>query len=367
MILSLHLVNFEIHEDTLIEFVSGVNVIRGTTGQGKTSIRRALTYVVFSKPVQGRPYDKSKDSYVTLRCSGIPAITRGRTGGKKGKNYYKIDSKLVSGEEQDPLKAFKRTVPPEIAQMLDMSEVNIQEQFKEYYLLQNTAGQVAKTIHKLLGMDLVDKTARVANSAIAAQGKLLQSRKTQIENIHTDIKKYEYVESLEKELDDLETAIQDYEELEARHHNLTTLLERCKILQQRIAATKVPELVEKNARALVADILEFNTKQEESEGVHEAVKAIDQITKRQRELAEWLQVEAEASKLKNEIIDLQTQEVQSQRLERLIVQLQENQTETDNICKVISYNTKELAALKKKLKICPVCKKPFGSKKHEHL
>jgi exonuclease SbcC len=367
MILSLHLVNFELHEDTLIEFVKGVNIIRGSTGQGKTSIRRALTYVAFSKPVQGRPNDKSKDSYVTLRCSGIPAITRGRTGGKKGKNYYKIDSKLVSGEEQDPLKAFKRTVPPEIVQMLDMSEVNIQEQFKEYYLLQSTAGQVAKTIHKLLGMDLVDKTARVANSAIIAQGKLLVSRKTQIENIEADIKKYAYVESLESELDDLETAIQEYEELEARHHNLTTLLERCKILQQRIAATKVPELVETNARALMTDILEFNTRQEEFDGLHTAVKAIDQITKRQRELAEWLQVETEAIKLQNEIIDLQTQGVRSQRLKELIEQLQENQTKTDNICKVINYNNKELATLKKKLKICPVCKKPFGSKKHEHL
>lgn len=367
MILSLHIVNFELHEDTLIEFVAGVNIIKGSTGQGKTSIRRALTYVVFSKPVQGRPKNKFKDSYVTIRCAGIPAITRGRIGGKKGKNYYKIDSKLISGEEQDPLKAFKRTVPPEITQMLDMSEVNIQEQFKEYYLLQNTAGQVAKTIHKLLGMDLVDKTARVTNSAILAQRKLLASRKIQIKNIEADIEKYTYIKSLESELDDLETATQNYEELDARYHNLTTLLERCKILQQRIAATKVPELIETNARALVTDILKFNTRQKEFDELHTAVKAIDQITKKQRELAEWLQVETEAIKLQNEIIDLQTHELQNQKLEKLITQLQENQIKTDNIRKVINYNTKELATLKKKLKICPVCSKPFESKKHEHL
>jgi DNA repair exonuclease SbcCD ATPase subunit len=49
MILSLHLVNFETHKDSLIEFSPGMNVIRGSTDQGKSTIRRALTYVVFKK------------------------------------------------------------------------------------------------------------------------------------------------------------------------------------------------------------------------------------------------------------------------------------------------------------------------------
>lgn len=358
-ILSLHLVNFETHKDTLIEFVKGRNVIRGSTDQGKSTVRRALTYVAFNKPVQGRPGDKTKDSHVTIRCTGIPAITRGRTGGKKGKNYYKINSKEITGKEADPLKAFKRAVPDEIARMLDLSEVNVQEQFKEYYLLQSTAGQVAKTIHQLLGMDMVDKTARVVNSAITTQGKLLLSRKTQIKNINADIKKYAYVETLETELGDLEAAIQDYEELEARAYNLTALLERYKILQQRIAAAKVPDMVEENARSLVTSILELNKRQEKFDNLHQAIRAIDKVTAEQRELREWLRVEGEAIDLQKEITDLQTQEVQSQRLVELISQLQENQDQKAKIREVLRYNTSKLAALKKKLKVCPVCSKPF--------
>lgn len=359
MIESLHLVNFETHKDSLIEFDPGITVIKGSTDQGKSTIRRALTYVAFSRPVQGRPCDKSKDSYVTIRCTGIPAITRGRTGGKKGKNYYKIDSKEITGEETDPLKAFKRAVPEEISRMLDLSEVNIQEQFKEYYLLQSTAGQVAKTIHKLLGMDMVDKTAKVANSAIKAQAKLLESRKTQIENIKADIKKYEYVEDLETELSDLEVAIQDYEELEARSFNLTALLERCRILQQRIAANKIPQMVEDEARSLVAEVNEVEANETKFDKLYQAVKAIDEVTKKQRELREWLQVESEATEIQKGIIDLQTQEAQSQRLTKLFNQLQENQGQMANIREVIRYNTNELAILKKKIKICPVCAKPF--------
>lgn len=362
MIESLHLYNFEVHQDTLIEFDPGITVIRGSTDQGKSSIRRALTYVAFSRPVQGRAKDKSKDSFVAIRCAGTPTITRGRTGGKKGKNYYKIDSKEIFGEGDDPLKAFKRTVPKEISRILDLSEVNIQEQFKEYYLLQSTAGQVAKTIHKLLGMDLVDKTAKIANSAIIAQGKLLVSRKAQIKSIEADIKKYDYVESLEVELSDMELAIQDYEELEAKAYNLTTLLERCRVLQQRIEATKIPSMVEKEARVLVAEILEINKQQAKYDKLHQTVKAIDEVAKRQKELREWLQVEDEAIKLQKEIIDFQTQEVRNQRLAELVKQLQENQEQITNIQKVIRYNTNELVALKKKIKICPVCKKPFRGK-----
>ena len=361
MLESLHLVNFETHQDSLIEFVPGTNVIKGSTDQGKSSIRRALTYVAFSRPIQGRPNDKSKDSHVTACCSGIPPITRGRTGGKKGKNYYKIGSKEISGGK-DPLKAFKRAVPDEIVRMLDLSEVNIQEQFKEYYLLQSTAGQVAKTIHNLLGMDMVDKTAKVANSAITAQTNLLLSRKTQIKNIKEDIKKYEYVETLEAELSDLEIAIQDYEELESKSHNLTTSLERCRILQQRIAATKIPQLIESKAKALITEILKVDEQQVKFDALHQAIKTTDEVVKKQRELKEWLQVENEAIELQKEIIEHQTQKVKNRRLEDLIVQLQENQAQTIKIQEVIRYNTKELAALKKKIKICPVCKKPFRGK-----
>jgi exonuclease SbcC len=359
MIESLHLVNFETHKDSLVEFGPGINVIRGSTDQGKSTISRALTYVVFSKPVQGRPGDKSKDSYVTLRCTGIPPITRGRTGGKKGKNYYKIDSKEISGEKTDPLKAIKRTVPEEISRMIDLSEVNIQEQFKEYYLLQSTAGQVAKTIHALLGMDMVDKTAKVANSAIKAQTALLLSRKTQIENIEADIKKYAYVEELESELGDLETAIQDYQELEAKSYNLTALLERFRILQQRVAANKIPQMVENEARSLVTEILELNEQQVKFDKLYKAVKAVDEINKKQSGLKEWLRVEDEAIGLQKEIMGFQTLEIKSQRLADLTSQLQENQRRTINIQEVLRGNTKKLAALKKKIKICPVCATPF--------
>lgn len=359
MIESLHLVNFETHNDTLIEFAPGINVIKGSTDQGKSTIRRALTYVAFSRPVQGRANDKSKDSYVTICCTGVPPITRGRTGGKSGKNYYKIGSKEICGEGKDPLKAFKRTVPDEIIRILDLSEVNIQEQFKEYYLLQSTAGQVAKTIHKLLGMDLIDKTAKIANSAITAQAKLLESRKIQITNIEADIEKYDYIESLETEFTDLELAIQNYEELEAKIYNLATLLERCKILQQRIAATKIPDVVENLAKSLVTEISELDEQQIKFDKLHQAIKAIDKTTKKQREIKEWLQVEGEAIELQKEIIDFQTQEVRSLRLSDLGKQLQENHTQILNVQNVIRYNTKELIALKKKIKICPVCKKPF--------
>lgn len=355
---SLHLFNFEVHKDTLIEFGPGINVIRGSTDQGKSSIRRALTYVAFSKPVQGRAKDKSKNSYVTIRCTGAPPITRGRTGGKKGKNYYKIDSKEISGGT-DPLKAFKRTVPEEISKILDLSEVNVQEQFKEYYLLQSTAGQVAKTIHKLLGMDMVDKTAKVANSAIIAQAKLLESRKAQIKNIKADIKKYDYVEGLESELSDLEVAIQKYEELEAKTDNLTTLLERCKILQQRILTTKIPHIIEERAKSLVIEIEEINKQQIRFDKLQLIIKTVDEAVKKNRELKEWLQVEDEAVNLRKEIIDFQAQELRSAKLEELVKRLFENQRQTTNICSVLRHSTKELATLKKKIKICPVCTKPF--------
>lgn len=356
---SLHLVNFEVHADTLIEFDPGINVIKGSTDQGKSTIRRALTYAAFSRPVQGRAKNKKKDSFVAIRCTGAPTITRGRVGGKKGKNYYKIDSKELTGGSTGSLKAFKREVPEEVSRILDLSEVNIQEQFKEYYLLQSTAGQVAKTIHKLLGMDLVDKTSKIANSAITAQAKLLESRRIQLKNIKVDIKEYDYIEGLETELEDLELAIQNYEELEARTHNLTALLERCKILKQKIEASSVPDIVEERARLLLVKISETDEQQVKFDKLHQAIKAVDKVAAKQRELKEWMQVEDEAIELQKEITGLQTLGVRSQRLGELVTQLDGINSQTANVRKVIEYNTSKLAAMKKELKVCPVCEKPF--------
>jgi DNA repair exonuclease SbcCD ATPase subunit len=126
-------------------------------------------------------------------------------------------------------------------------------------------------------------------------------------------------------------------------------------------------MVEDEARSLVAEINEAMTNETKFDKLHQAVKTVDEITAKQKELKEWLQVETEAIDLQKEIIDFQTREIKSQRLAELIIQLQENQNQAAKVREMLRYNTNKLAALKKKLKICPVCLKPFGSKKHEHL
>ena len=50
MINSVVVRNFQIHKKTSIEFVSGVNIISGTSDNGKSSLIRAMRWVIENRP-----------------------------------------------------------------------------------------------------------------------------------------------------------------------------------------------------------------------------------------------------------------------------------------------------------------------------
>lgn len=356
---SLHLINFELHQDTLLKFIPGINVIYGPSDQAKSSIRRALTWVASNRPVGPRCVkDDTKESSVAVCFTGVPTVTRGR---KNDKNYYKIDGEKLHEEEVDPLKAFGYTVPEKVTEILGLSDVNIQEQFKEYYLLQKTPGQVAKIIHKLLGMDLIDKTATVINKAISWQTTLLKAREGELKNIKTDIKKYDYLKDLEADYNDLESLMHSYEKQDADVHNLTVLLDKCYILYQKIIAAKIPPGVEAEARALKKELQEIEIQQDKIDRLDQLLLRIAKTSKKIKDLDEWLLIEPEARALQKEIINIGTQEAKIKPLEDLIEQLAENHRLLKNVGNTITRAETNLEVLKKKLNLkeCPFCKRPF--------
>ncbi len=62
MIKSAKLINFQSHIDSLLEFHSGVNSITGQSDSGKSSILRAINWVIHNKP--------SGDAFIIQNSSG---------------------------------------------------------------------------------------------------------------------------------------------------------------------------------------------------------------------------------------------------------------------------------------------------------
>jgi exonuclease SbcC len=357
----LHLINFEEHQDTTIDFAPGITVIYGTSDQGKSSIRRAITWVARNKPVGPRSVrDNTKECKAVIRFDDTPAITRGRSGSK---NYYKIGSTKTDGEGVNIFRAFSTKVPEEVSNLINMGDANIQEQFKKYYLLEDPPGQVAKTIHALLGMDLVDTTASVVNRAISQQGKQVTQCESKIAQTKGEIKKYGHVEKAEADFKDLEITIHNQEQIESKIRNLHTLVEKCRILHERMLAASIPLDIEEDARGIMEEILAIETRESQLKRLEQFIPKLTTIERRTAHLTEWLTSEKEARNIQKEIVDISTQEA---RIKPLIDKLNKIQAINKQIAKVEEIqqrNEASLEELKKEIKICPVCNRPFKEKR----
>ena len=62
----LDLINFQSHKFTSLELADGLNVIVGPSDNGKTSILRAIRWVLFNEP-QGMSMLRNNEDFVSVR------------------------------------------------------------------------------------------------------------------------------------------------------------------------------------------------------------------------------------------------------------------------------------------------------------
>lgn len=153
MIQSVEIKNFQSHRNTKIEFHPGVNVIRGSSRDGKSAILRALNYAINNKPAGMRHIswwakDKKnilEECRVTLQFDDCKiARIRGDT------NSYQLN-------DDTPMDAVESTVPEQISKAHRISEVNIQKQMDAPFLLSASSGEVSKFFNRILRLEEADE------------------------------------------------------------------------------------------------------------------------------------------------------------------------------------------------------------------
>ena len=174
MIKSIHLQNFQSHKNTSISFDKGVNAIIGISDSGKTSILRALVWLITNKPAGDAFISHwGGDSIVKIELYTGDTIERGKT--KKEGNYYKLNDQIF--------KAFKIDPPKEIQDLLNINEINISRQMDAPFLLSSNPGEVAQILNKVANLDIIDRTisnCRKDKYDIDRQLSITESRKNDL-------------------------------------------------------------------------------------------------------------------------------------------------------------------------------------------
>lgn len=225
--------NFEGHEDSVVHFTNGVNILVGSSNSGKSSILKAIDWCLNNRP-SGTHFISSFAKQASVIVHGDNGYkverTRSRTAAN---NYYRLYSNDVLQQE---FTGFGTGVPELIreATEIDDSEFNYSKQMEAPFLISDKPKARGERIGNLEGLQIIEEA---------------------ISGTNAEIKEYDTeTRTLTKQLKELDSEMNILEkDIDARHDNT----ERLKVI---VAALEERAASKERVTSLVTTLSELNNK-----------------------------------------------------------------------------------------------------------
>ncbi len=159
--------NFQPYAEFILDLSPTVSCLIGRSDVGKSSILRALRWLCLNKP-QGEAFLRDGQDCVSVRLKvDSHSILRERGSGLNG---YSLDGHRFQ--------AFGHDVPPEIASLLNVSELNWQRQHDSPYWLSLSPGQVSRELNAVVDLEVIDASLSfIASEVRSARSEVEVSEK----------------------------------------------------------------------------------------------------------------------------------------------------------------------------------------------
>ena len=319
--------NFQAHKHKSIDFVNGLNVIKGESNSGKTAILRAIYWVLYDKP-NGSNFIKTgaKSCRVRLYLSNGYIIERKRSRSSSG-TYILI---APDGFLQE-YKGFSNNIPIEITNAHQMPElkingvsyrINIASQLDQPFLVGNSSSERISMIGSLVDADKADEAKKEFN----LEKRRAETKKKQLQELLDDnmnkIKKYDYLDNLEKTINVFESALNklnnDEDKLKKMNdinNNRIKLISEYDSINNRLNSIFIPDkdVIDEfnNKLSLIEDLCSLNDKYNNSSQELEVISSrlneignVDDINDMISEIKNLIDKIDNLSKLKLEREDL---------------------------------------------------------------
>jgi exonuclease SbcC len=248
--LTLH--DFQAHKKLVLQLDPRITSIVGSSDVGKSAVIRALRWLCQNTP-DGIEFIRhgAKEAVVELEVEGR-TIVRSRG---KSENFY--------GMVADEFKAFGKGVPPEIAEVLRVEDINFQSQHDAPFWFSETSGEVSRRLNQIINLSDIDEVlAEVASEKRTAEqsAKLLEERVRTakerklslvfVEDMDVKLRK---LEAAEAELETFRGQVSDLRNAVRRATDAEAALEDARILSKEGAtllalATEVRDLEKDRVR-----------------------------------------------------------------------------------------------------------------------
>lgn len=340
MIESLKITNFQRHLKSYLKFSTGVNTIVGETDSGKSAIIRALLWFIRSTSQDYRTHGE-KEVKAELIVDG-KKITR-----------IKNNSGQILKLDDLEFKAFGKTFPEEIEDLINMTEVNYQLQKDMFYLLNNTSGQVAQHFNKIANLELIDKSVSNIQKQITSITKEINFDKKEIEEKKESLHQFNKLKSWDKKLKSIESLESSLKDLQINKETLENLISKFLEIQEKIKKLEKITELENKVNSILTNIQnksylinQFRTLKNFSLEIYYA--------KKDQEKHSLLQTtEPKVNKILNLIENKQKQQAYSLKLKNLTDNIKNYKETLKNKQNVL--NNLEIEFKENFPKTCPLC------------
>lgn len=165
-----------------IVFAPRVTTLVGPTGAGKSSFVRALSLLLTG---QWREAYRRHGAEETSVEGWIDNKRVKRVKGKKT-NVYVIGGKKLS--------AVGKTVPEEVARLVNVGPANFHRQHDALFWFSETAGQVSKNLNRIVNLEAIDNALAAAAAGVRRADLADKIAKDELAGAESDLKQIEWAE-----------------------------------------------------------------------------------------------------------------------------------------------------------------------------
>ena len=188
--------NFQSHSNTVIDFSNGMNIIKGESNAGKTSIFRAIMWCIDNKPLGSDFIMTGKNSCsVEITFSDGSKIKRAKSRNSSG--TYKVIDMSTGTPVENEYKGFTNNVPIEVDNIHQMpivqvskdisTHLNVMMQLDQPFMITDSPQNRAQAIGRITGVHVIDAAIKKANSKLLANNKHVKVLKEMIEDNEKDM------------------------------------------------------------------------------------------------------------------------------------------------------------------------------------
>lgn len=363
MIHEITLRNFQGHKDTWLRLSKGINVIIGSSNEGKTSIIRGIKWVKDNRPTglatnsywnrdkNGKP---TKAQAVTLVLEDV-AIDRIRG---KDFNGYEIwtEESTDAGTPSETLKAIGTDVPESVTKAINMSEVNLQRQFDAPFLLNDSPADVARSFNKVVNLWKIDTILGNAELKRQRLNRELKASREEHEGIIEKAKKLSWVDKVDAKLKIAERRSERIIKKETEAVKLDSLMVKCESALDKLK--EFPKDLDKIETLIMqAESLnnEIDNKFEEKNELDEMVSKLKNINRDLDPIKDidFIKAERRISRAEKMHQDLEDKVALCANVESDTISIKRITKEIEGLDKIIKDLTAKLPDT------CPLCNQPI--------